>query len=161
MDEEVVLLEEQILSLQADVESLQSRLAESEALAAGRDEDLGRLRSQLAERDALIASRAAEAESLRSAVTEAEERGRGATLRYRELVLAREPDLPDGLVSGDTVEEVDAAAERARQTVSQVRQRLEAQAQAGRVPAGAPARGVPDTSTLTPAEKIRLGLQQA
>jgi hypothetical protein len=44
--------------------------------------------------------------------------------------------------------------------VAQVRQHLEQQAQAARVPAGAPARGSPDTSELSASEKIRLGLQK-
>jgi hypothetical protein len=168
MDEEVVLLEEQIAALQADVESLQSRLADAEALASGREEDLARTRQQLgdahsalSERDATATAMAAETASLREAVDAAVVRSRDASGRYRELLLAREPDLPADLVSGDTVEEIDTSAERARQTVLQVRQRFEAQAQATRVPAGAPARGAPDTSALTAAEKIRLGLQQA
>ena len=75
--------------------------------------------------------------------------------------MASEPDLPADLVSGETVSEVDEAAVRARQTVAQVRQHLETQAQALRVPAGAPARGAPDTSAMTPAEKIRLGVRSA
>ena len=44
---------------------------------------------------------------------------------------------------GETVAELDAAVARARQTVAQVRQHLEQQAQALRVPAGAPVRGGP------------------
>ena len=75
-------------------------------------------------------------------------------------MLATQPDLPADLVEGDTVEEVDVAVARARQTVAQIRQHLEQQAQAQRVPAGAPARGGPDPSALTPGEKIRLGLRQ-
>ncbi len=167
MDEEVVLLEEQVAALQADVEALQSRLADAETLAAGRDEELIRARQQLAEADAAlaehegaVAAAAGEAETLRGAVAAAEERAGTAAGRYRELLLAREPDLPEDLVTGGTIEEIDAAAGRARQTVSQVRQRFEAQAQATRVPAGAPARTARDTSGLSAAEKIRLGLRQ-
>jgi hypothetical protein len=58
------------------------------------------------------------------------------------------------------VTQVDAAAERARQTVAQVRQHLEQQANAIRVPAGAPQRSAPDLGDLSPAEKIRLGLSE-
>lgn len=168
MDEEVVLLEEQVAALQADVEALQNRLADAEALAAGRDEELMRARQQLTDAEAAVArheSAAAaltgETETLRGAAAAAEERAGAAAARYRELLLAREPDLPEDLVSGATVEEIDAAADRARQTVSLVRQRFEAQAQATRVPAGAPARTARDTSGLSAAEKIRLGLRQA
>ena len=99
MDEEVVLLEEQVAALQADVESLQSRLADAEALAAGRDAELSRARQRLAEREAEASAFSAEAESLRSATAGAEERGRLAAGRYRELLLAREPDLPEDMVA--------------------------------------------------------------
>jgi chromosome segregation ATPase len=167
MDEEVVLLEEQITSLQADIEALQSRLADAEALATGREGDIARLRRELAdsqnalsERDATAGALTSEVQALRSAVDASTEQGRQTSSRYRELLLAKEPDLPADLVSGETIDDIDASAERARQTVSQVRQRFEAQAQATRVPAGAPARGGQDTSSLSAAEKIRLGLQQ-
>jgi hypothetical protein len=45
--------------------------------------------------------------------------------------------------------------------VAQVRQHLEQQALAHRVPTGAPVRAAPDHSGLSSAEKIRLGLQQS
>ena len=67
--------------------------------------------------------------------------------RVRQSILEREPDLPQELVTGDTVAELDAAVAQARQTVAQVRQHLEQQAQALRVPAGAPVRGGPDVSS--------------
>ncbi len=75
-------------------------------------------------------------------------------------MLQREPELPADLIGGDSVAEVDASVARARQTVAQVRQHIEQQAQALRVPAGAPVRSGPDVSGLTPGEKIRLGMRQ-
>jgi hypothetical protein len=44
--------------------------------------------------------------------------------------------------------------------VAQLRSHLESQAQALRVPSGAPARRAPDLSALSPAEKITHGLSQ-
>ena len=85
---------------------------------------------------------------------------RNAASRYRDLALEREPDLPADLVAGETIAEVDAALEQARQTVARVRQHLDDQARAARVPAGAPPRGEPDASGLSSAEKIRLGLSR-
>jgi hypothetical protein len=154
------MLEEQITALQTDVEDLQGRLAEAESLLATRTADLTRARQELEQSKATLSQRDAEAEGLRAEIAAAREQGTVASQRYREAVLSREPELPADLVRGETVEEIDAAVERARQTVSQVRQHIEAQAQASRVPAGAPVRGAPDTSALSPAEKIRLGLQQ-
>lgn len=167
MDEELVMLEEQVSALQADVERLQQRLAESEALAAERAADLTATRQRLTEAEAVVtqyeaaaSGRDAEIATLREAITLADGLGREAGRRYRELLLRSEPDLPANLVTGDTVDEIEASAERARQTVLEVRQRFEEQARATRVPAGAPPRGSLDLASLSPAEKIRAGLQQ-
>ncbi len=64
------------------------------------------------------------------------------------------------MVSGETLTEIEESLAQARQTVAHVRQQLDDQAQNIRVPTGAPPRRAPDTSNLTPIEKIKLGLQQ-
>ncbi len=92
--------------------------------------------------------------------TELQGRLREAAARYRQLVLAQAPEVPSELVAGESIEEVEESLERARRTVAQVRDRLEAQARSERVPTGAPARGQPDLSALSPAEKIAQGLRQ-
>ena len=66
--------------------------------------------------------------------------------------------MPEELVRGDTPEEVETSFAAARQVVERIKQKLEAQTGAERVPAGAPARGLPDLSSLSPAEKIAYGL---
>ena len=66
-----------------------------------------------------------------------------------------------GAEIGELRRQLAAKEERlATQTVAQVRQHLEQQAQSLRVPAGAPVRGAPDVSSLTASEKIRAGLKQ-
>ena len=168
MDEEVVLLEEQLAAAQADIDQLQARLADAEAKALTSDGELVDVRRQLesarqdvAARDASLASQIEELRSTRGSLADSEERALNAAARYRDIVLGHEPDLPADLVHGETVTEIDESLARARQTVAQVRQHIEQQAEVLRVPTGAPTRGSPDLSSLTPAEKIRLGLQQA
>ena len=85
---------------------------------------------------------------------------KSAADRYREMALEQAPELPAELVTGTTVAEVDEALQRARETVSKVRGHLESQAQAGKVPVGAPPRSEPDLSGLSTEEKISYGLQQ-
>ena len=166
MDEEVVLLEEQLAAANGDIERLQTRLAEVEAQAATRESEIGGLRrdleaarGEITEREAVLASHAAEIDSLQAVVAEAQEQARVAARRYREAVLAREPELPAELVGGDTVDAVEESLTRARETVAQVRRHIEEQAQAVRVPAGAPVRSGVDVSGLSAAEKIRAGLE--
>jgi DNA repair exonuclease SbcCD ATPase subunit len=163
VDEEVVLLEEQLATAHADVDRLQTQLAELTARQSEHDAEVQALRTSRMDTEAAKSQSVAqteEIERLRESMAAAEAHGREAVLRYREVVLEREPHLPGDLVSGDSIGELDAAVERARQTVAQVRQHLDQQAQALRIPAGAPARGSPDISGLSSAEKIRLGLSK-
>ena len=161
MDEEVVLLEEQLVAAQNDIEQLQTRLAEAEAHESTRITEVSELRLQASALEETVATQGVEIEDLRSTVAEAQAATREAVQRVRQSVLDREPDLPQELVGGESVAELDEAVSRARQTVAQVRQHLEQQAQSLRVPAGAPVRGGPDVSGLTAGEKIRAGLKQS
>jgi chromosome segregation ATPase len=161
VEEEVVLLEEQLLAAQGDVDRLQAQLADVVAREETRAPEVAELRRQIAERDESLAAQTVELEDLRAAVSEAEVRVREAVQRVRQSVLEREPELPEDLVAGETVTEIDAAVARARQAVAQVRQHLEQRAQTQRVPAGAPVRAAPDVSGMTAAEKIRAGLGRA
>ena len=107
----------------------------------------------------------AEAEQLAVAQRElATERAqtRAAVARYREAVLAAEPELPPELVSGETLEELEGSLESARRAVAQIRERLSVESEGERgFPVGAPARGAaPVASSMTPAEKIAYGLEQ-
>ncbi|HEY7270001.1 MAG TPA: hypothetical protein VH951_09255 [Dehalococcoidia bacterium] len=161
------MLEEQLAAAHADIESLQEQVAEATARAGTHESEAASLRRELAsarERAeagaAAAAEQAREVETLRASLAGAEAGIVAGAARYRELLLKSEPSLPADLVEGRDVAEVDAAAERARQTVAQVRQHLEQQANAIRVPAGAPQRSAPDLGDLSPAEKIRLGLSE-
>ncbi len=78
--------------------------------------------------------------------------------KYRALILAGAPEIPEELVRGETLEEIEASFRVAKEVVERVRRQLEARAAAERVPTGAPARSSPDLSALTPMEKIAYGL---
>lgn len=161
MDEEVVLLEEQLAAAQRDIEQLQSQLAEAEARESTRNAETAELRRQIASYEDSLATQTVELEDLRGAVGEAQSATREAVQRVRQSILEREADLPEDLVSGETVAELDEAVAQARQTVAQVRHHMEQQAQSVRVPAGAPIRGTSDVSAMTAGEKIRAGLKQS
>ncbi len=157
-DEELDRLREELAAARAEIEQLQVTAADREArathlesLAAGLQDDLVAIRSALSERES-------EVDSLRRVADEGRLALGAAVARYREVALAAEPDLPAELVAGDTLEQVDQSLDAARRTVAQVRSHLEAQAQASRLPAGSPVRSGRDLTTLSAAEKIRLGL---
>lgn len=144
-------------------------------------EALAELAAVEAAERAAEAARAAEYLQLRREADEAhraleDERAatREAVRRYREAVLAAEPDLPAELVGGETLAEVEAALGTARATVARVRDRLaragEAGAAAGTMsgaagaaagfPVGAPGRRAPSTAGLDGAGKIARGLRE-
>jgi hypothetical protein len=83
-----------------------------------------------------------------------------AVARYRERV-ASTPGIVPELVRGDTIEEVDASVEVARQAYEAVSMRI-AQAHEERVPTGNPSRSSADlgAAALKPEAKIALGLRR-
>ncbi len=85
----------------------------------------------------------------------------GAVAKYRAAVLASVPGMPEELVKGESIDEIDASLEQARGIVSKVRQQLEAEAEANKVPTGAPPRMPQDLSALSPAEKIAYALKKS
>ena len=85
----------------------------------------------------------------------------GAVAKYRDAVLASAPGIPQELVKGESLDEIDASLETARGIVSKVRQQLEVEAEANKVPTGAPPRMPQDLSALSPAEKIAYALRKS
>lgn len=88
-----------------------------------------------------------------------------AATAYREAALATAPDVPPELVSGATVEEVQASLEAARATVEAVKARIQTPpappttpAPPPPIPAGGGGRTPPDYSGLSAFDKIKAGL---
>lgn len=84
----------------------------------------------------------------------------GAAAKYRQLILSGSPEVPEELVKGETVEEIEVSFKQARQVVEKVRRGLEGKQQRERVPAGAPTRSPLDVSAMSPQEKIAYALRR-
>ena len=159
-DDELTAMQEELAEARAELERLQVAAADREARAAHVESQQVQLQEELAQAHSEAEARDQELIGLREQAEALQGRVRSSAQRYRELALEHSPELPQELVTGETVEDVDQALQRARETVSKVRGHLESQAQAGRVPVGAPPRSAPDLSALSAEEKIRFGLQQ-
>lgn len=159
-DEEMTALREELAEARAEAERLQNETADGEARAAQTESEVAELREQLAQVETGAGTRERDMAALSERAETLEAQVQSAAQRYRELALERSPELPEELVAGATVEEIDESIERARETVSKVRVHLESRAQAERVPVGAPPRSEPDRSALSAEDKIKLGLQQ-
>ena len=130
-----------------------------------REQRLATLEEALGQRDARIAHLEAALGQAEDAAKRRDEEMDGVNARlaqavelYRVSLLASEPDVPEEMVQGSTVEVVQESLARVRQMVEQVRGRLEARASLERTPLGVPARSAPDLSALSPQEKILVGL---
>jgi chromosome segregation ATPase len=159
-DEEIAALQDELTEARTEVDRLQTIAADREARAAHLEETLAQLQEQqnqlsasLHETQAQLAARDEEMEAIQASL-------KAAASKYRDVLLTSQPEVPPDLVSGETVEEVDQQLEAALRMITQLRGHLESQAQALRVPSGAPARRAPDLSALSPGEKIVHGLSQ-
>lgn len=159
-EEELAALEERLADAEAEVERLQTIAADREARAAHLEDTLAQVNAELAARDEELAALREELAAARSEAEELRASLRSAAEKYRQAVLASRAEVPPDLVSGETVEEVDRQLEAALRMVAQLKSHLESQAQAQRVPTGAPARRALDLATLSPTEKISYGLTQ-
>ena len=150
-DEELEALQEELAEVRAENERLQVEAADAQARIRGLADSLTTTRQEI--------------EQTRQARGSLESDYRLAVDEYRRVALAAEPDLPPDLVSGETLEAVQVSLASARSTVDQVRERLAATptpASGGpaRVSPGAPVRREPDTSALSPEQKIAEGLRR-
>ncbi len=138
---------------------------QTEDALSERDRRLSGLEEALGQRDARIAHLEAALGEAEDAAKRRDEEMEGVNARlaqavelYRVSLLASEPDVPEDMVQGSTVEVVQESLARVRQMVEQVRGRMEARASLERTPLGVPARSAPDLSALSPQEKILVGL---
>lgn len=122
------------------------------------EEMVGRLEGELAEQAQTIRFYEEEVAQREKRIAELKGHLEQAVARYRGQLLAQTPEVPEELVKGETVAEVDASLTAAQKLVERVRRQLEAKLSAERVPPGAPARSRPDLSALSPKDKIAYAL---
>ena len=131
----------------------EERIAEVEEALGQRESRIQELEAALGQAEVAMKERAEEMEGLKALLNQ-------AVALYRSSLLAAEPEIPQDMVQGDTVEEIETSLAQARQMVERVRGQMETQAAQERVPFGAPARSAPDLSNLSSQEKILLGLSR-
>ena len=131
----------------------EQRIVALEESLAQRDARIGEMEATLEQGESTLMEREDEVEKVKAQLAQ-------AVAVYRTSLLAAEPEIPEEMVQGTTVDEIEASLAGARQMVEQVRTQLESQASQERIPFGAPVRSAPDISSLSPQEKILLGLSR-
>jgi chromosome segregation ATPase len=142
-----------------------SRVAELEGLIAERDEALVAKEQHLAELEQALTAKDEQVAALTQSAAELEQKLAGleeslaqAISSYRALTVKYNPSVSEEQVSGDSIEEIDASLASAQALINRVRQELEAEMAAARIPAGAPQRTPADLSALSPRDKIQYAI---
>lgn len=97
--------------------------------------------------------------SLTERLTSLETEFGSAVSAYAGAVLRANPTIPAELVTGASINEVNASLAKATALVGKIRQSMSQEQQTVTVPAGAPGRTPPDTSAMSTREKITAGIQ--
>ena len=146
-------------------EAFKARVAELESLIARKDEELAFRDTHISELELSKSSLESEIATLKQAVAESNdalnklnESLSQTVSSYKTLVIQSNPDVPEELITGDSVEAINDSLASARELVSKVRKGMEAEISLVRVPAGAPERTAPDLSALSPREKIQYAI---
>ena len=144
---------EDLEAIKAQLEQERQARADVEAGAAERDARIAALETELSEAKQRGEAAAAELTGL--------ERDRNQAIgKYLTAVKAANPNIPEGVIIGASIEEIEASLATATSIAEAVRASLEAQAKGTRVPAGAPTRTEISIEDLSPKEKIAYGIRK-
>jgi uncharacterized coiled-coil protein SlyX len=142
-----------------------SRTAQLEEIIAEKERELAEKSSRISELEQAITSRDNQIDALKQSVagtearlTEVEDSLSQAISSYRALVIKSNPDLPEELITGDSIEEIDRSLASAQALIDRVMEQLETKIAGARIPAGAPLRTLADLSALSPKEKIQYAI---
>jgi len=122
----------------------QVRVVELEAAVADRDSEIATLRESVTDLEGKLATAV---DSLADAVA-----------RYRTAIIRANPEIVEGLITGDTIDAIDESFVQARKVIDRVKRGMEEGTALARVPAGAPERRTPDLSALSSREKIQYAI---
>jgi len=144
---------EDLEAIKAQLEEEKKAKAAAEASLAEKDTRIAALETELSEAKQTVESLRAEG----VAVSEAREQ---AVAKYLDAVRLANPTIPQDIIAGETIEDIDASLAKATTIVESVRANLEARAKEAKVPAGAPPRTEISVEGLSPREKIAAGIHQ-
>ncbi len=134
----------------AEAPSQKDRVAELEGLLAQKDEKLNVANSRINELEQAVATLDKKLADTSNTLSQ-------AITSYKSLAIKSNPGV-DELISGNSIEEINASVEKAKALVFRVRQGIEEEATRIKVPAGAPQRKPFDLSALSPREKIKYAI---
>ena len=148
------------VSTPEDLEAIKSQLEEERKAKAAAEALLTEKDGRIAELEASLSQEQSERELALADLAATREANTAAVAKYLDAVKAANPTIPQDVIAGDTIEDIDASLAQATAIAERVRARLENEVKGTKVPAGAPARTGIDIEGLSPREKIAAGIQQ-
>ncbi|MGB6873350.1 MAG: hypothetical protein WBE46_04320 [Dehalococcoidia bacterium] len=143
-----------------DLEAIKAQLEEEKKAKAAAEASLAEKDARIAELEASLSEATKGSEATAAELASTKEANALAIVKYLDAVRAANSTIPQDIIAGDTIENIDASVEKALSIANAVKANLEAQAKEAKVPAGAPTRGEISLEGLTPREKIAAGIQQ-
>ena len=154
--------QEDYQALKAELEAEKAKL--TQAVSDATQELTGRvttLEADLQAKGTQIGELTTQAEGQAQELTIAKGVLESAVGAYKDVVLKANPLIPTDLIQGLTIDEVNTSLEKATALVGRIKEGLEKNGNADKIPPGAPQRTGPDLSSMTTKEKINYGLDQA
>ena len=145
-------------TIEEELERTRARLAELENLLTRRDEELAAKASRISELEQTIVALEKSVSDLEQRLTDLNNALTQAISSYRTLAIKSKAGIPEELISGDTIEAIDESLANAQTVIEKVKQELETEIAAAKVPAGAPQRTPLDFSALSSREKIQYAI---
>jgi len=152
---------ETLEAIKAQLEEERQAKATAEAALAEKDTRIAALEASLSEAKQLSDALHEKGEAAAAELDQVKEANTQAISKYLDAVRLANPAIPQDIIAGDTIEDIDASLAKAATIAESVKANLEAQAKETRVPAGAPTRGEISLEGLTPREKIAAGIKQS
>ena len=146
-------------AIKAQLEEEKTARAALEETLAGKDERIAELEKDFGEAVTLGADKTKELEASVVELAALKDDRDSALGHYLDMAKAANPNVPEAIIAGATIAEIDASIEKGKTIVESVRAAMESEAAKTKVPAGAPTRGAINTEGLTAREKIAAGIQ--
>jgi hypothetical protein len=143
-----------------DLEAIKAELEEEKKAKAAAEAALAEKDARIVELEASLSEAKTGSETAAAELAQVKEAHGQAVAKYLGAVRLANPAIPQDIIAGETIEDIDASLAKATTIAESVKASLEAQAKETKVPAGAPPRGEISLEGLTPREKIAAGIQQ-
>jgi len=143
-----------------ELDAVKAQLEEEQKAKTTLEEAMAGKETRLAELEAALSEAKQGSEASTAELTAVKAARDQAVAKYATMAKALNPTIPEDMISGETIEGIDASVEKAKGLVSSVKQSLESEASKAKVPAGAPTRGAISLEGMSSRDKIAAGIQQ-